>query len=138
MGLEEKRKKYDIPEPFYLPLGKNVLIWRIEGEEKTAGGLYVPEEHREVKTRGVLIAAGLAALDVLADNLIAVGDEVVFAKYAGRDREAPERKQGEKTTKILECKVEDVLGSVDALVRVKNYDAKRDGETGEHFYARKG
>lgn len=131
------RKELDIPALPYLPLGKNVLIFRLEGEEKTKGGIYVPDEHREVKSRGILLAAGLAARDVLADGLIEIGDEVCFAHFAGRDREV-EKREGRAPSKILECKVEDVLGSVDALERVKDYDIVYDDDVEGRVYQKKG
>jgi len=118
----ELRKQLDIPRVGYLPLGKNVLIFRLEGEEKTKGGIIVPDEHKEVKSRGILLAAGLAARDILADGLIEIGDEVCFAYFAGRDRKTEERNAGTAGKSILECKVEDILGSVDALERVKDYE----------------
>jgi chaperonin GroES len=134
-------KHLDIPPLGYLPIGKNVLIYRIEGEEKTKGGIIVPEVHKEVKSRGILLAAGLQARDILADGLIEIGDEVCFAHYAGRDREV-EKREGKAPSKILECKVEDVLGSVDALERVKGYDIvpMTIPETGEtvRIYQKKG
>lgn len=135
MSLEAKRKKYDIPEIPYAPIGKNVLIWRIEGEEKTAGGLYVPETSKEVKSRGVLLAAGLAAMDIFADNLVEVGDEVCFAHYAGRERDA-EKVVGGVSKRILECKAEDVLGSVDAIKRSQNYRLEVN-EDNEHYWRAK-
>ncbi len=127
----------DIPPLPYLPLGKNVLIYRIDGEEKTIGGIVIPQTSQEVKSRGILLAAGLVARDVLADGLIEIGDEVCFAHYAGRDREV-EKREGKAPSKILECKVEDVLGSVDALDRVKNYDVVYDDEAEGRIYRKKG
>src|SRR5262245_23550595 len=118
-------------------MGHNVLIWRLGGEEKTAGGLYVPEEHREVKSRGILLSTGLAAHDILEDALIEVGDEVCFSHWAGRDRETKERTAGEKASKILECKAEDILGSVDALERLKDYTTDLDDD-GNTIYVKKG
>lgn len=133
MSLDEKRKKYDIPQIPYLPIGKNVLIWRIEAEEKTPGGLHIPDTSKEVKSRGVLLAAGLAAMDIFADNLVEVGDEVCFAHYAGRDRETGERIAGATSKKILECKAEDVLGSVDAIERSKGYRVYIDEDNEHHW-----
>jgi chaperonin GroES len=135
----EARGQLDIPAIPYLPLSKNVLIYRLEGEEKTAGGLYVPETAKEVRSRGVLLAAGLAARDILADGLIEIGDEVCFAHYAGRDREV-EKRAGKEPSRILECKVEDILGSVDALERVKDYEIVfvEDADGGGRIYQKKG
>jgi len=137
----ELRKELDIPKISYLPIGTNVLIFRLEGEEKTKGGIIVPDVHKEVKSRGILLAAGLEARDVLADGLIEIGDEVCFAHWAGRDRKSGEREAGTAGQSILECKVADVLGSVDALERVKNYDIKyvTDAEgNGCRVYMKKG
>lgn len=132
------RKELDIPALPYLPLAKNVLIFRLEGEEKTKGGIIVPDVHKEVKSRGILLAAGLQARDILADGLIEIGDEVCFAHYAGRDRQTGERDAGTAGKAILECKVEDVLGSVDALERVKDYDIVYDDEVDGRIYQKKG
>ena len=71
------------------PLGDRVLIEIIEeSEQKTAGGLYVPDTAKEKSQRGKVIAVGTGklldngtrvALDVKA------GDTVYFAKYGGTE-----------------------------------------------------
>lgn len=140
--LSERVEKYKIPPIPYLPSGKTILVWRLESEEKN-GLIYVPEEHREVKDIGILLAAGLTARDVFADHLIEIGDICWFGRFAGTERTV-KRAEGEKGQKILSMKVEDVLGSVDALERVKDYAIVRDdkpgdpGATREHFYVKKG
>lgn len=126
--------KYDIPEIPYLPMGKNVLIFRIPEEERTAGGLYIPDSGKEPQSRGVVLAAGLQARDIMADALIEIGDVVWFGKYAGWDSEVS-REAASKATKILQVKIEDVNGSVDAKGRVNDYHVDRD-EEGQHFYVR--
>ncbi len=139
--LDERRKKYDIPPLSYLPLGKNVLIYRIEANDKTPGGLHIPDAYKPVYSRGILLAAGLEARDILAGGLVEIGDEVCFGQYALRDRETAERTAGIAPRTIGECKVEDVLGSVDALERVKDYDVvyveNSEGE-GLRIYQKKG
>lgn len=122
MSLDEKRKKYDIPAIPYLPKAQNCLVYRLNGEEKTAGGLFIPDEHKEIKTRGVLLAAGCEAMDELADGLIEIGDEVCCAHYAGRDRKEEGRQAGEVARSVWEMKVQDILGSVEAVERSKNYE----------------
>jgi chaperonin GroES len=135
--LEERRKLYGIPETPYLPMGKNVLVFRMPSETRTAGGLWVAESAQEPKPMGVLVAAGLGALDVMADHLVELGDVVWFGRFAGWEKEIQRDPEG-KGKQILQMKVEDVLGSVDALERVPAYEAVRDSETGEHIYQRKG
>jgi chaperonin GroES len=135
MNLDERRKKYDIPGIPYLPIGKNVLIFRIPEEERTAGGLYIPDSNKEPKSQGVLLAAGLQALDIMADHLIEIGDMVWFGKWAGWESEV--RREAESTgEKILQVKIDEVLGSVDALSRVKDFSVDLN-EDGEHIYVKR-
>jgi chaperonin GroES len=140
MKLDERRKTYSIPPTPYQPAAKNVLVYRLPSEERTAGGLYVPQEHQTKKSRGVLIAAGLSALDVLADHLIEVGDIVWFGHYAGRDAEV-KRDAGSDAIRMVQIKVEDILGSEDTLDRLADYEVQRvtdDCEhNGTHIYAKK-
>ncbi len=133
----EQRDKHDIGPIPYLPAMNNVLIYRIQAEEKTTGGIIMPEEHRPVYSRGILLAMGLEAYDKLSDALVQVGDEVTIGVWAGRDREEAARKAGKPPSKVLECKAEDVLGSVEAVERVKNFTLGLDDQ-GNTMYERKG
>lgn len=134
--LDKRRKELGIPEIPYLPIAKNVLIYRLPEEERTAGGLYVPESNREPHSKGVLLAAGLGALDILYAHLVEIGDVVWFGRFAGWEKEV-ERGATEKGAKILQAKVEDVLGSVDAIARAREYRIVLDADEGEHSYERK-
>ena len=132
--LAERRKLYGIPELPYLPANKVVLVFRIPDEEKTAGGLYVPETNREPKPMGVLVGAGLAALDIMKDHLIEVGDIVWFGKFAGWEHEVQRIAEG-KGEQILQLKVDELLGSVDALERLEATHSIAYNDTlGEHYY----
>lgn len=133
--LAERRKKYAIPESLSLPVSKTVLVWRLPAEEKTAGGLYVPEAHADVKSRGILLAAGLKARDIMADNLIEIGDEVMFGRYAGAERDVGREAEG-VANKVCELKIEDIVSTVDGAARLKDYDIEIDDE-GEHGYVPK-
>lgn len=133
--LADRMKEYGIPPIPYLPAAKNVLVYRLPADERTSGGLYVPQEHQGTKSRGVLLAAGLAALDVMGDHLIEVGDIVWTSHFAGRDAEV-RREEGRSADKVLQLKIEDVLGSVDAIERAKDCEIDVSDE-GEHFYVRK-
>ncbi|SMB96194.1 co-chaperone GroES [Deinococcus hopiensis] len=71
------------------PLGDRVLVEIIEeAEQKTAGGLYVPDSAKEKSQRGRVVAAGSGKL---LDNGTRValdvkeGDTVYFAKYGGTE-----------------------------------------------------
>lgn len=135
LQLEARRAELDIPALPYLPMGKNVLIFRIPEEEKTAGGLFIPETVREARERGVLIAAGLAAQEIMGDHLIELGDIVWFGRFAGRESEVARAAEG-KGAYVLQVKIEDVLGSVDALQRVDGYEVGCNVE-GDFVYVKK-
>lgn len=72
------------------PLDDRVLVEPIDAEEKTAGGIVLPDTAREKPQRGVIISMGpgklldngkRAAMDVK------IGDEVVYGKYSGTEIE---------------------------------------------------
>jgi len=138
--LEERMKQYSIPPIPGLPMGKTILVFRVPPVEKTAGGLYIPESDQGEQEIGVLLAAGLGALDILKAALIDIGDVVWFGRFAGTNRTV-RREAAQKAEQITAMKVEDVQISVDALERLKKYDIKEfevDGEpTGQHFYVPK-
>jgi len=70
------------------PLNDRVLVKRLESEEKTAGGLYIPDTAKEKPSRGKVVAAGPGKL---ADDgkrvalAVKAGDLVLFNKYAGTE-----------------------------------------------------
>jgi chaperonin GroES len=132
--LNERRTAYSIPDLPYLPMGKVVLVFRMPSAEKSAGGIYIPETDREPKPIGVLLAAGLQALDVLRDHLVEIGDIVWFGKFAGWEHEVKRIAEG-KGEQVLQLKVDDILGSVDALERMGSSHALGfDDQEGEHYY----
>ncbi|MGC9453301.1 MAG: co-chaperone GroES [Phycisphaerae bacterium] len=74
--------------PNIRPLGEKVLIRRLEAEEKTAGGIVLPDTAREKPQRGTVVALGDGrplADGGRADFQVKVGDKVLFASYAGTD-----------------------------------------------------
>lgn len=64
------------------PLNDRVLILPDPVSDK-AGALWVPDVAKQYRNTGVLLAAGLSALDKMHDNGILVGDRVQFGKFAG-------------------------------------------------------
>lgn len=70
------------------PLGDRVLVQRLDGEEKSAGGIIIPDSAKEKPQQGKIIAVGngktfengtTKPLDVK------VGDKVLFSKYSGSE-----------------------------------------------------
>ena len=65
------------------PLSDRVLILPNQAEEKTAGGLYIPDTAKEKPLAGKVVAVGPGTADVKME--VAVGDEVLYGKYAGTE-----------------------------------------------------
>ena len=93
----------------FRPLHDRVLVRRIEQQEKTAGGIIIPDTAKEKPQEGEVIAAGaglkneegkLTPLDVKA------GDRILFGKWSGTEV----RVDGED---LLIMKESDILGIVE-------------------------
>lgn len=138
--LAERIKQYEIPAIPGQPIGDICLVYRIPSVEKTAGGLYIPETTQDVEERGVLLAAGLTALDKLVDHGVEIGDIVEFARYAGKER-IVERKDGAKGKTMLRMKVDDIQLSEDLVERMRDMEIVREEVEGggqQHFLKSKG
>lgn len=91
------------------PLDDGIVIKQSEAEEKTAGGIFLPEAAKEKPQIGKVVAAGAGKV---LDNgkvrpmNVKVGDEVIYGKYMGSDVEI----DGEKYVILKEA---DVLGIVE-------------------------
>ena len=70
------------------PLNDRVLVKRLESEEKTSGGLFIPDTAKEKPSKGQVVAAGPGKTDnngkVVAMQVKA-GDVVLFNKYSGTE-----------------------------------------------------
>ncbi len=74
--------------PKIRPLGGKVLIKRLEAEEKTRGGIVLPDTAKEKPQKGTVLSVGDGAL--LKDGgrakfQVAKGDQVLFASYGGTE-----------------------------------------------------
>jgi len=72
----------------FRPLQDRVLIRRIEEEEKTAGGIIIPDTAKEKPMEGEIIAAGPDTRDddgKLRPLDVKVGDRVLFGKWSGTE-----------------------------------------------------
>jgi chaperonin GroES len=70
------------------PLHDRVLVRRLEENEKTSGGIYIPDTAKEKPSRGSVIAIGKGKILENGDIRpldVQVGDTVLFGKYAGTE-----------------------------------------------------
>lgn len=70
------------------PLQDRLIVERIESEEKTAGGLYIPDSAKEKPQQGRVLAVGKGRVreDGTVQPLdLKAGDKILFGKYAGTE-----------------------------------------------------
>jgi len=70
------------------PLSDHVVIKPLEAEEKTAGGILLPDTAKEKSTRGEVIAVGSGRLmpnGRVVKPAVSTGDIVLYSKYAGSE-----------------------------------------------------
>ena len=63
----------------FQPLGKRVLVERLEEATTTASGIIIPDNAKEKPSSGTVVAVSDKV------NTVAVGDKVVFGKYSGSE-----------------------------------------------------
>ena len=72
----------------FRPLHDRVLVRRVEAEEKTAGGIIIPDTAKEKPSQGEVVAVGPGGRDE-AGKLIPIdiraGDRVLFGKWSGTE-----------------------------------------------------
>ena len=70
------------------PLGDKVIVQRVEAEEKTAGGIVLPDTAKEKPKRGIILAIGTGKLlddGTRSEMQVKKNDEVLFTSYAGTE-----------------------------------------------------
>jgi chaperonin GroES len=72
----------------FRPLHDRVVVRRIEAEEKTAGGIIIPDTAKEKPQEGEIVAVGPGARDEngkVAALYVKAGDRVLFGKWSGTE-----------------------------------------------------
>ncbi len=90
------------------PLQDRIIVERLAPEEKTSGGIILPDNAQERPQRGRVLAVGKGKVreDGTVNPLeVKVGDQVLFGKYSGTE-------VNEEGTALLIMREEDVLGVV--------------------------
>jgi chaperonin GroES len=99
----------------FRPLHDRVVVRRVDGEEKTAGGIIIPDTAKEKPQQGEVLAVGpgkrdetgkLVPLDVKA------GDQILFGKWSGTEVKV----DGED---LLIMKEDDIMGVVEGAAKSK-------------------
>ena len=72
----------------FTPLHDRVLVERTESEEKTAGGLIIPDSAKEKPAEGKVVAVGAVARDEDGERIamdVKEGDNILFGKWSGTE-----------------------------------------------------
>lgn len=70
------------------PLNDRVLILRVDEEEKTSGGIIIPDTAKEKPQEGKVIAVGSGKLNDKGERIsldVKVNDRILFGQYAGNE-----------------------------------------------------
>lgn len=87
------------------PLGDRVIIKQDDAEQTTASGLYIAQETKEKPSSGIVLAVGEGKVSDAGERLpmpVAVGDRVVYGKFAGQEIE----NEGEK---VVILRADDII-----------------------------
>ncbi|MFO7854317.1 MAG: co-chaperone GroES [Paracoccaceae bacterium] len=99
----------------FKPLHDRVLVRRVESEDKTAGGLIIPETAKEKPQEGEIIAVGEGARKDSGELIapaVKAGDRVLFGKWSGTEVKI----DGED---LLIMKESDILGIMEGKSQAK-------------------
>jgi len=72
----------------FTPLHDRVLVRRTEEDEKTSGGLIIPETAKEKPQRGEVVSVGAGAKDETGARIsmdVKAGDQILFGKWSGTE-----------------------------------------------------
>ena len=92
----------------FTPLHDRVLVRRIESDEKTKGGLIIPDSAKEKPAEGEVVAVGAGAKDDNGARVamdVKAGDKILFGKWSGTEVTID-------GTELLIMKESDILGII--------------------------
>jgi chaperonin GroES len=99
----------------FRPLHDRVVVRRVESEEKTAGGIIIPDTAKEKPQEGEVIAVGPGARDETGKLIpldVKVGDRILFGKWSGTEVKL----DGED---LLIMKESDVMGVIEGKAQTR-------------------
>jgi chaperonin GroES len=99
----------------FRPLHDRVVVRRIDAEQKTAGGIIIPDTAQEKPQQGEVVAIGPGARDEngkLAPLDVKVGDTVLFGKWSGTEVKIDGKE-------LLIMKESDLLGVLEGTAKLK-------------------
>ena len=99
----------------FRPLHDRVVVRRLEGEEKTKGGIIIPDNAKEKPQEGEIVAVGPGARDEngrINPLDVQVGDRILFGKWSGTEVKID-------AEDLLIMKESDVMGVIEGVAALK-------------------
>lgn len=99
----------------FKPLHDRVLVRRVESDEKTKGGLIIPDSAKEKPAEGLVIAVGAGAKDESGERIamdVKEGDRILFGKWSGTEITIDEEE-------LLIMKESDILGIIEDAAKAE-------------------
>ncbi|NLW41557.1 MAG: co-chaperone GroES [Tissierellia bacterium] len=89
------------------PIGDKIIVKKVKPEERTVGGIVLPDSAKEAPQYAIVVSIGP---DILADekkkDQVNVGDKVVYTKYSGTEIKVDDEE-------MIICKLADLLAIVE-------------------------
>ena len=105
----------------FRPLHDRVVVRRVTAEEKSSGGIIIPDTAQEKPMQGEVIAVGPGARDENGQIValdVKAGDRILFGKWSGTEVKL----DGEE---LLIMKESDIIGVIEGAARTKNETTKK-------------
>ena len=99
----------------FRPLHDRVVVRRLEGDQKTAGGIIIPDTAKEKPQEGEVVAVGPGARDdsgMIVALDVKAGDRIIFGKWSGTEVKI----EGED---LLIMKETDIMGVIETSANLK-------------------
>jgi chaperonin GroES len=111
----KKHKKIGEISMNFRPLHDRIVVRRLDNDERTAGGIIIPDSAQEKPSEGEVVAVGPGARDEKG-NLIApelkVGEKVLFGKWSGTEATID-------SVELLIMKESDIMGVIETKRKAK-------------------
>ncbi len=91
------------------PLHDRILVERVEEEEKTKSGIFIPDSAKEKPQKGKVIAVGSGKINEKGERVkmdVKEGDQILFEKYAGNEIKVDDKE-------LMIMREEDVLAVIE-------------------------
>ena len=94
----------------FQPLHDRVVVRRLDGEEKSKGGIIIPDTAKEKPSEGIVVAVGPGGRDETGNRIapgVKAGDRVLFGKWSGTEVKLDNEE-------LMIMKESDIMGVVEA------------------------